>query len=128
MNDFATKTEIPAQKFTGGRFIDYSSSISFERWWTHSITRGDITTNIEDLDPMQSNGRGTYIFVLGAAVGLILCGYGQACADTQAKEAQKRFEQEIDQAKEEIEAEKYEVREHRDRIETIASEIGATSF
>lgn len=90
--DFFTKTEIAAVKYAGGRFVSHSSNTDFERFWSKALERGGITTDITDLDPMMKNGFGYYLTGGVMILGWILCGYGQACADTQAKEMQRRIE------------------------------------
>jgi len=94
---FDTLVEIPAAKYSGGRFVSYITASDTHRWSKELITRGNITTNIRDLDPMRKNGRSYWlmgVFTIGA---MLLCGYGAACADTQAKiEQRKKLGEEID--------------------------------
>ena len=83
---FDTMVEIPAGKYSGGRYVSYVKASSWERWEHEEIVRGDVTTIIRDLDPMAANGKSYWLMGLWIVLGLLFCGYGAACADTQTKE------------------------------------------
>lgn len=90
VSEWSAKTEILADQYVAGpngaQFVEYTSVSSMSRWWHGKITLGGVTTDITDMDPMQTNGFGFYTMTLASMVGLAICGYGQACADTKTKE------------------------------------------
>ena len=121
--DFFTKTEIAAVKYSGGRFVDHASNVDFDRFWSKSIVRGGIATDVTDLDAMQRNGLGYYFTGAAMIVGLILCGYGQACADTQSKVLQKLLEKEVNDELADKEHEKQTVKQHYNNVEYFVNHL-----
>lgn len=89
-DEFPTQTEIAAEMYTGGRFVQYISAADFERWNTKVIERGGLSSPIEDLDPMRQNGQSYILMIAFTIAAVVLCGYGAACADTQSKEELKK--------------------------------------
>ena len=93
------------------------------RGWTKTITIGEIETNIEHLDPGRENGQSLWIIGGFLAIGCLILGYAQACADSNAKNYFQRLDKEkmqgvpLDQL----------IKERRDRAKTVGKRRGKRS-
>ena len=101
---FDTQAEISAVQYEGGRFVAYTSSYSFSRIFGKELLIGnalDATrtyTSFENIDPLQQNGLGVFLFLGLTAVAVSMLGYAQACADTNVKDYFVAKQKERDEA------------------------------
>jgi len=121
-SNWEPRDEMPnAAKYAGGRFVAYQSSTW--RGWTKTITIGETVTDIEHLDPGRENGQSLWIIGGFLAIGCLILGYAQACADSNAKNYFQRLDKEkmqgvpLDQL----------IKERRDRAKTVGKRRGKRS-
>lgn len=100
MAGWEPRDEMPnAIKYVGGRFVKYQSSMLW-RGFKKEIKIGDgsdkypltVTGGLEHLDPGRDNGQSPLIILGFIAIGAVILGYAQACADSNAK----NFHQELE--------------------------------
>lgn len=101
---FDTQAEIEAVQYEGGRFVAYTSSYSFTRIFDKELLIGNAHdgtrtyTSFENIDPLQQNGLGVFVFLGLTAVAVTMLGYAQACADANVKDYFVSKQKERDEA------------------------------